>query len=427
MSARAALLVAAGAVLGGGAGSASAAGLAPLPGRAACFEYDVPEHRCTPLHSRSTSTAGVEGIAVARDGRSVYAVDSTLLGFRRNRRTGRLAQIRVPRVGGTVDVAVAPSGRTVYVSTTRGVAVLRRSPASGRLRVVERERDAPAGLLAVTPDGRQLLDGFLTLEAFDVGAGGRLHPAACHPTAQSAPSGCDGTPLSQTLEIDGLAVGAGGTRVYSIAGRDDVGQLVAYARDPATGGIEPAACAGDTPQGAPDCAAARSLDGPGDLAVAPDGAGVYVAAANVEAPEGGALIFRTSAVAAFAADPFAQLAGRAGCALYAGRRKLDCAPARRFRGMQAVAVAPNGRHVLAAAFFSGALVLLARDRTTQALTRVKGRGGCLADRSATVLYPARRGCRTTIGMADPARIAISPDSRHAYVATETGLAALRLR
>jgi hypothetical protein len=29
-------------------------------------------------------------------------------------------------------------------------------------------------------------------------------------------------------------------------------------------------------------------------------------------------------------------------------------------------------------------------------------------------------------MVDPARIAISPDSRHAYVATETGIAALRL-
>jgi len=73
-----------------------------------------------------------------------------------------------------------------------------------------------------------------------------------------------------------VAMSPDGSSVYVVAGSS--ARVNAFRRDPATGGLTPIGCAGDTV--ATGCAAIAPLDSPHKLAISPDGRSLYVSVGN---------------------------------------------------------------------------------------------------------------------------------------------------
>jgi len=125
--------------------------LTPLPGPAGCVSHDGSGGACTP----GRALVGARAIAVSRDGRNVYVTSEFGNGvavLARDRRTGALAQLEgtdgcVTESGssgacatgkalqGPRGVAVSRDGRSVYVASagSDAVAVFARERATGRL------------------------------------------------------------------------------------------------------------------------------------------------------------------------------------------------------------------------------------------------------------------------------------------------------
>ncbi|NLT06521.1 MAG: beta-propeller fold lactonase family protein [Solirubrobacterales bacterium] len=152
----------------------------------------------------------------------------------------------------------------------------------------------------------------------------------------------------------------------------------------------------------------RALDGPAPfvgsnaLAISPDGRNVYVASS------------RSDAIAIFARNSrtgkLAQRKGRAGCV---ARRGTDsCAPARALNGPNSVAVSADGRNVYVTSRVSDAVTAFRRNRSTGALTQLRGAGGCVADRLA-------KGCATGRALGGADVVAVSPDGENVYVGAFT--------
>lgn len=141
---------------------------------------------------------GANGLAMSPDGRSVYvtgAQDNALATFRRNRRTGKLrfvnakfdGQDGIDGLDGDYDVAVSPSGRSVYVVSTEdsALAKFKRNRRTGKLRFVSERRDDEGGVdglqgafaVAISPDGDSVYvasTGDNALATFRRGRHGRL-------------------------------------------------------------------------------------------------------------------------------------------------------------------------------------------------------------------------------------------------------------
>jgi hypothetical protein len=71
--------------------------------------------------------------------------------------------------------------------------------------------------------------------------------------------------------------------------------------------------------------------------------------------------------------------------------------------------------------FDRSVALLRRDARTQALTPVRGRGGCVDERPA-----ARTGCSAATGLGAPQSFAFSPDGRFAYAPAGDVLSVIRI-
>jgi hypothetical protein len=203
-------------------------------------------------------------------------------------------------------------------------------------------------------------------------------------------------------------------------------QVQAYAIDPATGAPAHSACAGLVP-----CVRARALHEIADVAVAPDGKGVYTAANRFLVTDETDIegIVTSSALGVFPASTLRQLAGPRGCPLFAAQGRVanpGCSRARPpFLGATSIAITPDGRQALASFGYTGAIVLLDRNRTTQALTPVAGRRGCVVDPPVSRAFA--RACSLGRGIGFTNDVVIAPDGRHAYAVNQDGLAVLPLR
>jgi DNA-binding beta-propeller fold protein YncE len=452
------------AVLLAGAAPASALTISQLPGTAGCVD-ELTRYGCTD----SRGTADTQAVAVSPDGRHVYVAAGSgstgaLTAYARDASTGALRPLagesgcvsstsapacaRGTAVPFLVDVTVSPDGRTVYAISgggsdqALGMTVFRRDPESGGIRelqcfspeqldgCVHAPLQGPSAV-RVTPDGRTAVVGGEALTTFPLAEDGTVAGAGTCVLTLTDPGEelCSGAPRStQLLNIERLEIAPDGTRVYAIG----TGHLQAYDLDPASGAVKIAGCTGRSP-GRPRCRRARATDGMQDLAVSPDGRGVYTAAAAFIATDdiGFEGITTNSAIGAYTASTLAQLSGRRGCALFASERRSDelgCARAPRsrgrgFLGASAVAVTPDGRHVVAGFDDTTAVALLRRNPATGSLTLVDGRGGCVRDRTDDALP----GCPPARGLRVAEDIAISPDGRNAYVVSFSGVAVLRLR
>jgi len=400
-----------------------------------CFYMRSGDAGCT----RSNGMQSANDAVVSPDGRNVYVVSGfedygALLSFRRDPRTGRLTQLPGKRgcisndgrnaqagldpkhgiglkgrcaVAGPMpeasQIAMSPDGRTIYVLAMGSfrkdgdaLTLWRRDPGTGEVHELQcwtrlgtkscpkAPYDEP-GSIALSPADHRLYVGGTRLVAFVVAPDGRAF----------APAVLAAGPFS------GLAAAPAGGTIYGTIGNE----LEAFD----TNGTRLSAAAVDQPR---------------DIAVAPDGNGVYVAEADLEQPDGARDILRSSALAGFAGDPLAP----AGCAVYTGRDKNPgCDTGPNLYEAQSIAITPDGKHAIAAFIDSAAVLLLDRDPATQRLTPIAGKGGCVRAPHQWVDFKVTVACNPGHGLYAPLSVALSPDGRNAYLASGDGLSVFRLK
>ena len=199
--------------------------------------------------------------------------------------------------------------------------------------------------------------------------------------------------------------------------------------DPVTGVLsQPASIAGcvSAPEIAAGCRTARNLDGAVAAAFSPDGRHVYVAGSHglaafdhVADAEVGGLVPLPGAAACYSDDGTAQPGNEAGA----------CRAGRALSNLSAVQVTPDGAFVIAVADPAGVsddgVVILARDRTTGALTQADGAQGCVTvARTATGDDAPASGCGGELRAAsNPSDLALSADG--IFLATDEGVISLR--
>ena len=264
---------------------------------------------------------------------------------------------------------------------------------------------------AVSPDGRNLYVG--SFQADSISAFSR--DARSGALAQvTGPTGCLVEQPFQTIcgaapgldGISGVAVSPDGRNVY--AASYFAHSVVAFARGPGSGDLTPLgagpACLSES-EVEWECEAAVGLFGAASVAVSPDGRHVYVAgtlggtvAAFARAPSTGALT---------------QLAGAAGCLRDASFvvEGDTCGRAAGLDSATSVAVSPDGRNVYATSFGGAAVAVLARNRTTGALTPLAGASGCLSEERLAGQCGPARALEGAFG------VTVSPDGANVYVVT----------
>ena len=273
-------------------------------------------------------------------------------------------------------IAISPDGAQLYVagSGSNAVAIFARDADTGALHPAGVVRDGVHGVggldqpgdLAFSPDGAHLyVAGFdadaLAVFARDPARGSLRFIAVMRDRA----AGVRG--LGGAISV---VVSPNGKSVY-VAGRED-DSLVVFSRDAVTGRLR-------------FVESEREPDfGPTSLAIAPDGRHVYAAG------------FDASALAVYQRDPATGRLRRTAIV-----RDSDD-PTHALTNAASVAVSPDGRRVVAAAYGEDALELFERDPSTGALVR---------------LATAHAGVDAPVRLRKPLGVAFSPSGAEVYAAT----------
>jgi fibronectin-binding autotransporter adhesin len=256
--------------------------------------------------------------------------------------------------------------------------------------------------IALSPDGGNVYvasskSDAIAIFARDAGNGRLTQPKG--PSGCIAAKGADG--CAAAIGLDGpnsVAVSRDGRNVY-VTSRT-ANSITVFKRNRRTGALRQLPPAFGCVAGAPipGCASGRALVGPDVVAVSPDGANVYVGS------------FLGNAVATFTRDPatgaLAQPGGSAGC--IAETTTSGCAHAVALGAPEGLAVSGNGANVYVATALSSALLVLARDPSTGALSQATNGSGCIVD-------AALGGCTTGLQLSGANAVAVSPRSGDVYV------------
>jgi DNA-binding beta-propeller fold protein YncE len=248
---------------------------------------------------------------------------------------GRALKGAGPGVGSRA-IAISPDGRNVYVAASGAdaIAVFDRSRATGALSQPKGKAGCVASVLGHAKGGR--------------GCGLAIGLAA----------------------PNSVAVSPDGRNVYATS--RDGASVVTFHRNRLTGRLRqlpPSAsgCISGLP--IPGCTAGRALKWPDVVVVSPDGKNVYVGD------------FAGSGVTSFSragkAGALTQLSGTAGCITEAGAE--GCAKGTQMNHVEGMAIDPDGSAVYTAGAFSSAIAFLTRDRSTGALTQ----SGCVTNEAVS--------------------------------------------
>jgi DNA-binding beta-propeller fold protein YncE len=377
---------------------------------------------------------GSRAIAVSPDGRNVYVASSksnAIAIFRRDAKTGKLTQPKGPAgciatqgpsscaaaVGleGPNSVAVSPDGRSVY-ATSRGansLTVFSRNPKGGGLEQLPAGFGCISGLpvpvcasgralvgpdvVVVSPDGRNVYVGSFFGNAVavfnrDPASGALAQPSGTAGCIAEAVSGCAvGIGLGA---VEGLAVTA--TGVYTGSALSSA--VAVLARDPATGALAQAldgtGCIVNAPLA--NCTTGYEVKGANAVAVSPGGKDVYVTSLFSNSV--------TSFTRAVPAGGLTQKAGPPGCLVWL--RAVGCSFGQALSAPEGLAVSPDGANVYVAAFATGAIAVLSRNKSGE-VVQMEGRAGCLAPKSVP-------GCKRASALRGVSSVALSPDGRNLY-------------
>jgi DNA-binding beta-propeller fold protein YncE len=323
-----------------------------------------------------------EDVAVTPDGRFVYVASygsHAITIFRRSRRTGHVTQLpgrrgcirhtqagaRPPRLcraaralGGPAALALSPGGQNLYVAAagSDALSVFARNRRTGALR----QLPGPGGCFSERPGG-----------------------------------GC--THVRAMNEPTSIAVSPNGRRVY-VAGRRFPSAVAIFARAPdgsLSQGPGPTGCISHF--GGFDCAVARGLASPEEVAVTPDSRHVLVAS------------MRSNAVVVLRAgtEGLTQADGAAGCIARGGGPE-GCGLGKALSGPVDLAISGDGRFVYAASSIGDAIAILRRDRRTGELSQDLSRRGCISQSGGGGRCVRGRGLDEVWG------IALSPDGNNLY-------------
>jgi 6-phosphogluconolactonase (cycloisomerase 2 family) len=159
------------------------------------------------------------------------------------------------------------------------------------------------------------------------------------------------------------------------------------------------------------CADGKGLGGASAVAVSANGESVYVGGSG-------------DAVAVFQRNTttgeLTQLAGTAGCVSQTGSGG-DCVDGKALDFVHSVVVSADGKSVYTGSLQSNAVAVFQRDETTGALTQLAGTAGCVSETG--------NGGACTDGKAldAVASVAVSPDDKHVYAASQDSDAVAVLR
>jgi DNA-binding beta-propeller fold protein YncE len=427
--------------LPGGAVAAPGLGmLEQLPGSRGCLvDRSTPSGGCGRARALKGPGPflGSRAIALSPDGRNVYVASSrsdAIAIFRRNPHAGTLTQpngaagcIAARGASGCAtavgldspnSVAVSPDGRSVYATSraSDSVTVFRRNQSTGALTQPYAGAGCISGIpipgctggralvgpdvVLVSPDGKNVYVGSFFGNAIavfnrDESTGALTQLSGSAGCIAEAVGGC--APGIALGAPEGMAISGDGTSVYIASASSNA--VAVLAREPLTGALTQATngsgCIVNNPIA--DCANGVELSGANAITVSPGQGDVYVTS-----------LFSNS-VTSFTRSPssgaLTQKPGTAGCLVYL--RAVGCSFGQALSAPEGLAVSPDGANVYAAAFTTGAIAVLDRNRRSGSVAQKLGRAGCLAARSVPGCTPAR-------ALRGVSSIALSPDGRDLY-------------
>lgn len=379
---------------------------------------------------------GSRAIALSPSGKHVYVASSgsdAITIFKRKQRTGRLSQpngaggciasqgahgcAAAVGLNGPNSVAISSDGRNVYATSraSNSVTTFARNPKTGALRQLRGGAGCISGIsipgcatgealsgpdvLVVSRDGANVYVGSFFGDAVAVF---NRDPSTGALTQPSGEAGCiaeTNSDCATGIALDapeGMAISSDGTSLYVATAVSNA--VVILARDTSTGALTQATdgtgCIVDT--GLTDCTTGLQLGGANAIALSSNDAQAYVTS-----------LFSNSVTSfdrSSETGDLTQKEGTAGCLVFL--RAAGCSFGRAMSEPEGLAVAPNGKNVYAAAFASGAIDVLVRNRSSGQIAQKPGRSGCLAR--------AIPGCRKAHALKGVSSIALSPDGRYVY-------------
>jgi DNA-binding beta-propeller fold protein YncE len=382
---------------------------------------------------------GSRAIAISPDGRSVYVASSksdAIAIFSRNQRTGVLTQpagsggcVAAKGAGGCAtaigldgpnSVAISANGRNVYATSrdSNSIASFVRDPKTGALRQLPptgagciSALSIPgcaggrallgADVVVISPDGKNVYAGSFFGNAVAVFARDPKTGALSQPSgsagciAETASSGCaTGIALGA---VEGLAVSRDGSSVYAASALSNA--LAVLTRDPSTGALTQASdgsgCIVDSPLAG--CATGVELSGANAVATSPGNDVVYVTS-----------LFSNSVTTfgpSTSSAGLKQKEGTAGCLVWL--RAVGCSFGQAMNAPEGLAVSPDGANLYVAAFLTGAIDVLNRNRESGSVAQKPGKPGCLALKSVP-------DCTRARALRGVSSITLSPDGRYLY-------------
>jgi DNA-binding beta-propeller fold protein YncE len=362
--------------------------LSPHGGKGSCIA--VKQRGCL----KGRALFGTEQIAISPDGRNLYAasyVGNSVVVLNRDPRSGVLSQ-RAGKAGCVREhgeaarsrctpgraiedptaVVVSPDGKNVYVVAhdSSAIAIFDRDPQTGGLT----QKEGTAGCVSSEPSE----DGCGKTESI-------LGPL----TLGISPDGRSVYVGSSGASIEGHKVGT------SASGRS----ISIFDRDAGTGALTQRLGRAGCVSGAGNGGECEFVDGLGSvlsLAISPDGRNLYVANRG---PDSVVVFDREPLTGSLTRAP-----GRAGCFSSDGTDRA-CTKTPDLGFPSSLTLSPDGRNLYVGAQASAAIAVFDRDGSTGALTRKRGRVGCVS---------AKPGCTPGRQLRRANSVAVSPDGRNLY-------------